>query len=524
MAYEFDKLNKENLIELLLSKDKLLQSKDELIALLQEQLNLLRHQKFSSKSEKISEDPNDRLFDEPAPPANEAEIEAVDDEIALSGYSRKKEGTAKTGRKVLPESLPRENIYYDINHNDKMCSCGAELIELKDSILEQLEIIPAKLIVKRHIRKNYGCNKCNECFKSAPMPAQVIQKSIASPSLLAHILVSKYQDHLPLYRLETIMQRIGIDIARATLCSWVIKASNVLKPLYKLLSKNINSYDIAYADETTMQVLKESERKAESKSYMWAFGGGSPQKFCYIYHYSESRSHEVPLQILSDFKGFLHSDGYGGYDALANKIEISLVACWYHCRRKFIEVQQATKKNTGLSGQFISLIKKLAKIEEECKDKKLNFQEIYKFRQVNSKPVIEKFKKLLDENIKTAPPKSLLGKAMKYADNQWPKLIKYLEDGRLEISNNLMERRIKPFVIGRKNWLFSDSVAGAEASAIIYSLIETCKEHNIEPYDWFKYVFTTLPTIDKNNEDEITKFLPYNFNKELLGNSNPVDN
>ena len=230
--------------------------------------------------------------------------------------------------------------------------------------------------------------------------------------------------------------------------------------MYELLKQNIIDYDVSFADETTVQVLKEKDRKASSKSYMWVFGGGNPDKFCYIYNYSKSRSHEVPLEVLDGFTGYLHCDDYSGYDALSNKTEVSLVACWYHARRKFIDVQKVTKKSGGLSGQFLDIIKKLAKIESIAKDEKLT------------------------------------------------------SDGRLEISNNLMERKVKPFVIGRKNWLFYDSVSGADAGSIIYSLIETCKEHNIEPYYWLKYTLSKTHELD--TEEKLTEYLPYNIDKGLL--------
>jgi transposase len=450
MANKFTDLPKEKLIALIMEQEKIIES-------LMEQLNLYRYDKFNSKSEKDTKD-NDNTFDEAIPPDNKKEIEDADEEISVKAHTRKKSSSGKKtkGRKPLPNNLPRIEILYDIDDKDKRCSCGVTLSPLKDSVSEQLEIIPTKLVVKKHIRKNYCCSHCDNIFKSASMPKQPIPKSIAAPGLLSHILVSKFQDHLPLYRMEMILQRIGIDIARATLCSWVIKCAKLLNPLYELLKKNIITYDISYADETTVQVLKEKDRKASSKSYMWVFGGGSPDKFCYIYNYNQSRSHEVPLDILEGFSGHLHCDGYSGYEALSNKMNISLVACWYHARRKFIEVQKVTKKSGGLSGKFLDIIKKLSIIEATAKDENLNSDARYQLRQEKAKPLLLKYKKILDDSIDTAPPKSLIGKAMKYSQNQWPKLIKYLEDGRLEISNNLMERKVKPFVIGRKNWLFYD--------------------------------------------------------------------
>lgn len=511
MADEFQNLSREDLIALI-------KEKEQLIEYLQEQLNLKRYEQFSSKSEK-SNDPKDNCFDEAQEPENIDEIEEAEKSISVSGYTRKSgEKNKFSGRKPLPDTLPREEFYYDLDEHQKTCTCGADLSPLKDSIYEQLEIIPAKLFIKKHIKKNYCCSSC-DIFKSGTMPKQPIPKSLAGPGLLSHILVSKYQDHLPLYRMEQILNRIGVDIARSTLASWVIKCAKLLEPMYQLLIENIVNYDVAYADETTVQVLKESDRKAQSNSYMWVFGGGSLEKKCYVYSYDKSRAHNVPLEILKGFSGYLHSDGYAGYDALANALNIKIVGCWYHVRRKFIEVQKVTKKSSGLSGQFLDIIKKLSIIEAKAQELSLDAKSIYELRQKESRPLIEKFKKLLDDKINTAPEKSLLGTAMRYSLKQWPKLTSFLEDGRLEISNNLMERKIKPFVIGRKNWLFYDSVKGAKAGAIIYSLIETCKEHNLEPYKWFSYIFKNIYKIKENNS--FNDFLPYNFDVNLI---KPPDN
>ncbi len=393
-----------------------------------------------------------------------------------------------------------------------MC-CGKRLSNLKDSICEQLEIIPAKLFVKRHIKKNYCCSNC-DIFLSGNMPKQPIPKSIAGVGLLSHVIVSKYQDHLPLYRMENILNRFGVDVARCTLASWMIKSADLLEPMYRLLLTNINSYDVAYSDETTVQILKEPDRKAQHKSYMWVFGGGSKDKRCFVYVYKQGRSSDVPAEVLSNFSGYLHCDGYSGYETYAKYRNVLLVACWHHARRKFIDVQKVTKKKTGLSGKLLSIIKKLAKIEGHAAELSLEPEQIYELRQKKSMPLLLEYKKLLDENVEKTPPKSLLGKAIKYSLNQWEKLIRFVEDGRLENSNNLMERKVKPFVIGRKNWLFYDSVSGAKAGSIIYSLIETCKEHGIEPYYWFKYVFENIHSMQEKGNFE--DYLPYNIDKSLV--------
>ncbi|MBX9703336.1 MAG: IS66 family transposase, partial [Silvanigrellaceae bacterium] len=439
--------------------------KNKTIEYLYEQFRLSRYNRFGSKSEKDTGGAHQlSLFDEAVTPDNTPEIVEADEELTIPEHTRKKKG-----RKSLPKNLPREQEVYDLPEAEKTCSCGCALTYIGDEISEQLEIIPMKVYIIEHVRKKYACRGCEETVKQASMPKQPIPKSIAAPGLLAHTLVSKFEDHLPLYRQEHILQRVGVDIPRATLSHWVIKCAQLLSPLTKLLLAHIHDYDVAYADESTVQVLKEPGRSAETKSYMWVLGGGPPDKFALVYHYAPSRAHTVPLDLLEDFKGYLHCDGYQAYDVLASKLTIILVACWYHVRRKFKEAQKVSPKD-GLATQAIQVIKKLALIEEKAKVDKLTSEQRYHLRQRHAVPILENFKAWLDKQIHTAPPKTLIGEAIRYTLSQWPKLMTYLQDGRLEISNNRTERAIKPFATGRKNWLFANSVEGAKAAAVIYSL------------------------------------------------------
>jgi transposase len=331
---------------------------------------------------------------------------------------------------------------------------------------------------------------------------------------LAHIAVSKFCDYLPLYRMEGILQRMGVDIARNTLSHWMIKISELLLPIYKLLQHNIITYDISFADETPVQVLKEPDRPPESKSYMWVFIGGTPEKHSIIYHYNVSRGHAVPLSILEDFKGWLHCDGHSAYDTYAkvNPAAI-LLGCWMHARRRFYDITK-TIKTEGLAHKAVKRIAKLYRIEDEIKQKCTSPQAVYEYRQQHAKPLINEFKQWLDDNVHHVRPKSPLGDAFGYALNQWHKLTRYLDDGRLEMDNGESERKIKPFVMGRKAWLFCDSVAGAKAAEIIYSVIETAKHHKVEPYSYLRYVLTHLPNI--TTESELEALLPFNIDRTLL--------
>ena len=496
-----------NIVNLLTVK---IQQRDIFIATLQEQLHLAKLRHFGRKSEKVaySQQMELGLFDEACEPENVTEIIEVDQTITIPGHKRK-----KSGRKPLPKELPRVQQIHDLADEDKICSCGCALTKIGEDKTEQLDIIPAKIQIIEHINLKYACKACLDTIKTASTPKQPIPRSIASPGLLAYVLTSKYKDHLPLYRQESIFQRMGVDIVRNTLAHWVIKSATMLEPIYKLLQYNISSYDVAYADETTVQVLKELGRDAQSKSYMWCFIGGPPGLRSIIYHYDPGRAHTIIEDVLDDFKGYLHCDGFTAYDTYANEREIKLCGCWMHARRRFIEVTKVAKSE-GIAHNAVALIAKLYVIEKHIKENNYDMENTFSYRQKNAKPILAKIKDLLDDSIHKVLPKSALGQAVSYCLNQWHKLVRYIDDGRLEIDNGLTERAIKPFVIGRKNWMFSDSVAGVKAGQIIYSIIETCIAHEVEPYAYLRHVIAKLPT--QKSIAEIEKLMPYNIDKFLL--------
>lgn len=503
----YNEKSKEELIKLVSEQEeKILQHKKQIL-FLEEYIKAQQLRQFANKSEKFNFN-QVKFFDEAKPIDNDEKILAAEEEIQVASFTRKK----SPGRKPLPADLPRVPRIYDLTEAEKICACGCELSYIADEKSEQLEYVPAKIYVIEHIKKKYACKQCEEIIKTAKMPALPIPRSIAASGLLSHILVSKFQDGLPLYRQEKILKRIGVDLPRSTLCLWVTKCAALLKPLTKLSHDIIISHDVAYADETTCQVLKEPNKGVQSKKYMWLFAGGPPNQFVFYYQYDPSRSHDVALNFFEDFKGYLHCDGFSAYDTLAGKQQITLVGCLYHARRKFMEVIKLAPQADGVSTHVISLIAKLSTIESEIKS--LSSEDKKTIREEKAKPVLDELYDFLSSNQPHIPPKSLLGKAVAYTLNQWPKLLTYLQDGRLENNNNLSERAIKPFVMGRKAWLFADSVEGAEAAAIIYSLIETCKHHHVEPYDWLRYVLQAIPSCQTLAEFEA--LLPFNINKELL--------
>jgi transposase len=502
--------SKKDLISLIEEKNNCIKQQTNKIIFLEEVLRAYRYRQFAAKTEKMNLHAGQlSFFDEATLPKEPEKILEAEAEIKVAAYVRSK----KPGRKPLPADLPRVQKFYDLTEEEKKCACGCVLTYISDEKSEQLEIIPAKVYVIQHIKKKYACKGCDETIKLAKMPIQPIPRSIASSGLLSHVLVSKFQDHLPLFRQEKILRRIGVDIPRATLSLWVIKCAELLSPLMKLLYDHIISYDVAYSDETTVQVLKEPAKSVQSKKYMWLFSGGSDEKFSFYYQYQPSRSHEVAYRFFEEFKGYLHCDGYGAYDALSEKNKaIILVGCLYHARRKFMEVIKISNGKEGIATEVINQIGKLAHIESEIKDEPANVK--YEVRQGKSRPILNDLHTYLMNNYPKVPPKSMLGQAVSYTLNQWPKLLTYLQDGRLENNNNRSERAIKPFAIGRKGWLFADSVAGANAAATIFSFVETCKYHGIEPYDWFRYVLQAIPAC--NTLAELESLLPFNIDKNLL--------
>ena len=476
---------------------------------LTEQLNLALARRYAASSEKLSPD-QICLFDEAELDSVLASVaDADDEEIMVAAHQRK-----KRGRKPLPDHLPRIDIIHELPESERRCDHdGRQLTEIDEVISEQLDIIPATIQVLRHIRKKYACD-CGQCIKTAPLPAQPIPKSMASPGLLAHVTVSKYQDALPLYRQETILQRIGVELPRATLANWMIQAGQLIQPLINLMHDRLLSHDIIQMDETTVQVLKESGRKAQSKSYLWLQRGGPPEHPVVLYHYDPGRSAEVAKRLLEGFKGYLQTDGYDGYNAAVLANQLTHVGCMAHARRKFSEAVKAQGRNKkhGKAHRGLKLIQKLYRIEKQVRN--LTPEKRHEERQLDARPILDELRTWLDTALPQVPPRSAIGKALNYLHNEWDKLIRYLDDGRLAIDNNAAENAIRPFVLGRKNWLFSASVKGVNASANLYSLIETAKANGLEPYAYLRYLFTKLPRAE--TVDDIEALLPGHLDADQI--------
>lgn len=418
----------------------------------------------------------------------------------------------KPRRPRIDASLPREEVLHDISDEEKICACcGHDLHRMGEETSEELKFIPATIKVLRHVRPKYSCRECEKhsthnTVKIAPVKASILPKSIASPSLLAQIISAKFQFGLPLYRQEAMFKQYGIELNRQTMSRWMLKVSDTLRPLYQRMHEILLKQPALWADETTLNVLDVDK----SKCYMWVYGCGSekpkPDKLpnIVLYEYQDGRGGVHPADFLAGYSGPLLVDGYQGYE----QTDAMLAGCWAHARRKFIEAKTVQGKGkSGKADQALSFIQKLYGIEQTIKNDSPAQKQLK--RDALVRPVMEKLKAWLDKSALQVNPQSLLGKAIHYTLKQWDKLQVYRRDGHLSIDNNRAERAIKPFVIGRKAWLFSKSRGGAEASAILYSLVETAKANGLMPVDYLMSLFEQLPLL--NEDDGIDSLLPWNI-------------
>lgn len=471
------------------------------IICLQEKLRLLIHKRFGVSCEAHADQL--RLFDE-------AEQDAVEGPVADSGtIDGPAHRRAKRGRRALPKDLPRVEIVHDIGDAQKGCPHdGTPLDCIGEAVSEQLDIVPATVQVLKHIRKKYACPCCERHVVTAELPKQPIPKSLASPGTLAFVATSKYCDALPLYRQQVIFERLGHELPRATLANWMVQCGKRVQPLINLLEDRLLSQGVIEMDETPVQVLNEAGQRAQSDSYLWVRGAGPPEARIILFDYDPGRSQTVPPRLLPDYRGALMVDGYGGYDRVCQHQGLTRLGCWAHARRQFVEAQRASgKKPSPQADHALKLIGKLYKVEKACKE--LDPDERRRQRREKAQPILDKLHRWLQKTLPGVPPKTALGKALHYLHSQWSRLIGYLDDGAYPIDNNRIENAIRPFAIGRKNWLFSNSTAGIKASANLYSLVETAKANGVEPYQYLKHLFTELPNAD--TVEEIEQLLPWAF-------------
>ena len=478
---------------------------------LTEMVMLLRKEKFGPSSEKTPKQVDGQLC-----LFNEAEVEAdasVPEPISkeVKGYVR---NNPKTKREELIKDLPIREILCETAKDEQYCDhCNSTLRPIgKEVVREELEYIPAKLQIVRYVRMSYECPRCKHTerpfIKKALTPTSLMNHSLASPSSVANVMYQKYVNSVPLYRQEKEWERMGLSLSRATMANWVIRCSqDYLMPVVEHLQKKLLERDIVHCDETPVQVLKEEGKKPQTKSYMWLYRTGDDGKPPVIlYDYQPSRNGDHAVVFLKDFKGFVHSDGYSGYNKLTG---ITRCGCWAHLRRKFIE---AIPKKTGTDEPLTNAeigrdyCNQLFEIERDLKhlspeDRRLKRLEL-------EKPILEAFWCWL-ENLNVLNG-SALGKAVTYAKNQKKYMENYLLDGRCSISNNAAENAIRPFTVGRKNWLFADTPKGASASAAVYSIIETAKANGLNVYTYLEYLLLYMPDTNwRNNPEELDMLMPW---------------
>ena len=474
-----------------------------------DEYRLLLYKRFGRSSERVDVT-QELLFDSSEQiPAQDDGTEA--DPVTVNSYTRE-----KRGRKPLDEKLPREEIIHDIPEHEKQCACGGEMQKIGEEVSERLQVEPEQIYVERHVRPQYACRDCEgsgdedkPAVRIAPAIASIIPKSIVTPGLLAFVFVNKYVDHLPFYRQERRFERIGIHLSRQNMSNWQQQVFEVVSPLIELLKHHIQNGPAMLMDETPVQVMKEPSRADTQKSYMWLARGGPPDEPAVVYEYRETRSSQHVEEFLQEFAGFLQTDGYPGYDkAVSGREDIIHVGCFAHARRKFHDAAKASKK-TGAAHVAIAKIKKLYEIERLLRSEALPEKEFVRKRREAAEPVLASFEQWLDGKVDRVAPESLLGKAVNYALRQWEKMVRYLDCPYLTPDTNAAENSIRPFVLGRKNWMFSGSPKGAQSSCAMYSLIESAKQNGMNPYSYLRAVFEAAPRV-KNSGDWET-LLPWNI-------------
>ena len=507
MKKTIEQLARENeeLKKALLSREHFIELQKREITYLSQQVAFFKATQYSPKTEKWKGQPE--LF-------NEAELNASEEanevEFETDGETEPSPKRRRPKRKPLPEAFKRIEEILDLSEAEKTCAhTGLPFRKVGEEVSEKLDIVPAVIQVIRTIRIKYACS-CgfDDCkFHIAPIPPQPIPKSNASAGLLAYIAAAKYADHCPLHRQEEILQRIGCDLPRSTLASWMMRAGELVTPLINLMRDKLLESPLVFCDETPVQVHKGTGKRPTSKNYMWvqAKWGGVGERIV-LYNYDPTRKAEVAQRLFEGYRGYVQTDGYEGYSALDNIEGITLVGDWVHVRRKFHDVTKASDKSEKaiLANFALTKISEIYAIEAEAKEKAPS--EILRLRQEKTRPIVEELKNWAEEQRDRVPPKSLIGKAVQYFLGQWPKLRYFLDDPVVGPDTNIVENVIRSFAIGRKNWLFCETARGADASANLFSLVITAKSNGLDPYFYLKRVFTELPKAV--TLEDIEKLLP----------------
>jgi len=481
---------------------------------IKEKYDLLVYKRFMRSAEQLlADDKQPLLFIEEAGEP-EAKEEKAQEFETIKSFTRR-----KAGRKPLSANLERRERTIDIPESEKICACGAKLTKIGEEISEKLVMIPMQVYVDHQIRPKYACPQCEgtedegkPTVRIAPVEPSMIPKSIASASVLVMIITQKFEMHLPYYRQEKQFEQIGVTISRQDMANWQQQVYEKLKPLFILLKATVKSWPVLRMDETVVQVIGEEGREDTQNSYMWLALGGPPDKTVTWYEYHPTRAAYNAKAFLEGYSGYLQTDGYDGYDcAVKDMPGIIHVGCMAHSRRRFFEAAKANKESLSAQ-EGIKHIRKLYDIENELRDTITNNNDLFlSERKARAGPVLEKFKAWLEKRKEEVPPSLLLGKAISYSLGQWDKLVRYLESPYLTPDNNACENAIRPFVMGRRSWLFSQSPDGAESSCGMYTLIETAKRNGLVPRDYLTALFEKAPLASSPQDWE--KLLPWNIFK-----------
>jgi transposase len=436
-------------------------------------------------------------------------LEDIDGDIGRIRESRsaieRENPDAPPRRKPLPDHLPREDVRLDIG--DMTCACcGGALHAIGESVSEMLDWIPAQLRVIRTTRPKYACRTC-ETVVQAPAPERVIAGGVATPALLAQVLVSKYCDHTPLYRQSQIFARHGVDLPRSTLAGWVGGACWWLEALHERLCKNVFCSDHLFADDTPVPVLDPGRGRTKT-GRLWVYAReqrpwGGPEPPAAAYLFAPDRRAERPASHLENFKGVLHVDGYAGFERLADKGDVVLAACWSHTRRRFYEVAQAT--NAPIATEALRRIAELYAIDADVRGRSPAHRLLA--RRNRSKPMVDAMRLWFEAQLPLVPGRSTLAEAIRYALSRWDGLTRFLHDGRVELDTNAVERAIRPVALGRKNHLFAGSDGGGHRWAVLCSLVETCKLNDVEPYAYLHDVLARM--VDGHAINRLDELLPW---------------
>jgi transposase len=464
------------------------------LACLKEEYLVLKRLLYGPRRERLTEDPNQQhLFD------TDTGWSVPVPEPVLQNQTQSPQHRKGHGRRPIPDHVPRRDVFHDVPDAERTCGCGREKVKIGEDSSEQLDYIPGKLEVLRHIYPKYACSCCKDGVTAAPRVASPIAGGLAGPGLLSYVMCSKFAVHIPLYRQQDELARAGVLLARSTLCDWIGQCAIVLKPLVELMRTRVVLSHVINADETPVPVL-DPTRDSTRKSYVWTYLGDGDHPFT-VFDYRESRNRDGPIEILENYRGYLQTDAYTCYDSvvLRSNGRIVPVGCWAHGRRGFFDARANQPREAHYA---LSLIGQLYDVEE--KFRKSTVDERLAARQERSVPGLDRLKKFLDEQAPVALPKSQYGKAIGYVRNQWDSLRRYAEDGRIGIDNNTSERTLRVAAIGRKNWLFFGSDRGGETAAICLSILASAKRHLIEP---FAYVCALLVAL-ADDEVDLEALLP----------------